>query len=220
LHSVPETATTVVEVEKQLATARGRAIGAVVDVGRAGELTEWVDAAADAFGGIDIVISNVSAFAAADSDEAWELAFQVDLLGMVRLIRSSLPHLRRSEFPSIVNISSVSAREVDSSGAPYGAMKAALVTYTHRLAVQLASSGIRANSVSPGNTFSEDNFWGRMRRNDASSYENALARNPMGRMCTPQEVANAVVFLASPASSFTTGANLVVDGGMTRGVPL
>jgi 3-oxoacyl-[acyl-carrier protein] reductase len=86
------------------------------------------------------------------------------------------------------------------------------------LAFQLAGEGIRANTVSPGNTWFPGGVWEQIQEGQPDLYASSLALNPTGRMGTPQEMAAAVVFLASPVSSFTTGTNLVVDGALTRGV--
>ena len=141
-------------------------------------------------------------------------------MGCVRLVEAAMPSLASSKAASIVSISSVSGREVDFAAGPYGAFKAALVHYTQGLAFQLAGRGIRANSVSPGNTYFEGGVWHRIQEGNPALYKTALDLNPTGRMGTPQEIANAVVFLASPAASFITGTNLVVDGALTRGVQL
>ena len=114
----------------------------------------------------------------------------------------------------------MSARETDASGPAYGAFKAALVNYMHGLAVKLAGKNIRANCVSPGNTYFEGGVWHRVEIEMPDVFANALSLNPTGRMARPEEIARGVVFLASPASSFTTGTNLVIDGALTRGVQL
>ncbi len=107
---------------------------------------------------------------------------------------------------------------IDFAAGPYGTFKAALIHYTQGLAFQLAGKGIRANTVSPGNTYFEGGVWHRIKEGNTALYDMALGLNPTGRMGTPQEMANAVTFLASPAASFITGTNLVVDGALTRGV--
>ena len=110
--------------------------------------------------------------------------------------------------------------EVDFAAGPYGTMKAAIIHYTQGLAYQLAGKGVRANSVSPGNTYFAGGVWPSIEENNPELFAAALALNPTGRMATPEEVANAVVFLSSSAASFITGTNLVVDGALTRGVQL
>jgi NAD(P)-dependent dehydrogenase (short-subunit alcohol dehydrogenase family) len=145
---------------------------------------------------------------------------QIDLMGSVRLVNAALPHLERSSAGSIVTVSSVSGREIDAFEGPYGSIKAALVHYTQGLAYRLAPKGIRANTVSPGNTLFEGGSWDDTQRNQPEMFATTLALIPMGRMGTVQEMAAAVAFLASPVSSFTSGTNLVVDGALTRGVQL
>jgi 3-oxoacyl-[acyl-carrier protein] reductase len=139
-------------------------------------------------------------------------------MGAVRLVDAAMPYLEASKAASIVTISSVSGREIDFAAGPYGTFKAALIHYTQGLAFQLAAKGIRANTVSPGNTYFEGGVWNKIKDGNPTLYAEALALNPTGRMGTPQEMANAVAFLASRAASFVTGTNLVVDGALTRGV--
>ena len=117
-------------------------------------------------------------------------------------------------------VSSVSGREIDFAAGPYGTMKAALTHYIQGLAHQLAGQGIRANTISPGNTFFPGGVWDQIQQGNPELYADALALNPTGRMGTAQKMARTVVFLASPVSSFTTGTNLVVDGALTHGVQL
>lgn len=196
------------------------ALGRALDVADGGAVTNWVNDVAAEFGGIDIVVANVSALAIPDEEANWHSSFAVDMMGTVRLVNAALPHLERSSAASIVTISSVSGREVDFAAGPYGTFKAALVHYTQGLANQLASKGIRANSVSPGNTFFEGGVWDGIRTGNPALYELAVGLNPTGKMGSPEEVANAVVFIASPVASRISGTNLVVDGALTRGVQL
>ncbi len=207
-------------VQAQLGAGGQTVLGSALDVADPAALSGWVAQAAARLGGVDIVVSNVSALAIPDTEESWRASFEVDLMGAVRLVAAALPHLQASPAPSIVAISSVSGREVDFAAGPYGAMKAALVHYAQGLAHRLAPQGIRVNTVSPGNTFFPGGVWDDIKQGNPALYETALALNPTGRMGTPAEMAAAVVFLASPASSFTSGTNLVVDGALTRGVQL
>lgn len=194
--------------------------GTVLDVADAVGMAAWVEDSARTMGGIDIVVSNVSALAIPDTEENWAASVAVDLMGTVRLVTAALPHLRESGAGSIVTVSSVSGREIDFTAGPYGTMKAALVHYTQGLAYQLAASGVRANTVSPGNTYFAGGIWESIEAGDPDLYSTALGLNPTGRMGTPHEMAGAIVFLSSPVSSFTSGTNLVVDGALTRGVQL
>jgi 3-oxoacyl-[acyl-carrier protein] reductase len=196
----------------------GRVHGTAVDVGDAEALKAWVNDAASAMGGIDIVVANVSALAIPNTPENWETCFNIDLMHTVRMIEGAMPSLEKSEQASIVTVSSVSGREVDFASGPYGTMKTAIIAYTQGLANQLAGQGIRANSVSPGNTYFPGGVWESIEGGNPDLYNMALGMNPTGRMGTPREMATAIVFLASPVSSFTTGANLVVDGALTKGL--
>ncbi|MBW0449548.1 SDR family oxidoreductase [bacterium M00.F.Ca.ET.228.01.1.1] len=197
-----------------------RASGTAVDVSDGAALKAWVARIGDEWGGLDIVVANVSALAIGNDIESWRKEFETDLLGTVNLVDAAMPFLEASAAASIVAISSVSAREIDFAAGPYGVFKAALVHYMQGLANQLAAKGIRANTVSPGNVYFEGGVWDWIEHNDAALFERALALNPTGRMGRPQEIANAVAFIASPAASFVSGANFVVDGALTRGVQL
>jgi 3-oxoacyl-[acyl-carrier protein] reductase len=206
------------EVEATTATLGSKAYGAAVDVSDGPAVTAWVHNAAAALGGIDIVVPNVSALAVAASEAAWQAGFQTDMMGTVRVVDAAMPWLQKSTAGSIVIISSVSGREIDFAAGPYGAFKAALIHYAQGLAYQLAPNNIRANTVSPGNTYFPGGVWENIEHGNPELFARSLALNPTGRMATPQEIARAVVFLASPAASFITGTNLVVDGALTRGV--
>ncbi len=212
------TAADVSATEGALAGVGPRVVGSVVDVGEADAIAAWVDGTAETFGGIDIVVSNVSALAIPDTEENWEQSLNVDVMGTVRLVKAAMPHLEASEVPAIVTISSVSGREVDFASGPYGTAKSALIAYTQGLAYQLAAKGIRANTVSPGNTYFSGGVWESIESGNPELFEMAMRLNPTGRMGTPQEMAAGVVFLASPVSSFTTGSNLLIDGALTRGI--
>jgi 3-oxoacyl-[acyl-carrier protein] reductase len=141
-------------------------------------------------------------------------------MNTVTSVDAAMPFLEKSKAPSITFISSVSGREVDFTAHAYGAFKAALVHYAQTLAVKLAPKGIRANVVSPGNIYFEGGIWQWVEQNNAELFKKALSLNPTGRMGKPEEIARGTVFLASPASSFTMGTNLVIDGALTRGVQL
>jgi 3-oxoacyl-[acyl-carrier protein] reductase len=200
-------------------TGRGATVtGRCVDVSDKAGVQQWVADTAGELGGLDIVVANVSALAIPDEEANWRASFEVDLMGTVHLVNAALPHLERSEAASIVTIASVSGREIDFTAGPYGTMKAALIHYTQGLAYQLAAKGIRANSLSPGNTYFPGGVWENIEANNPELFAMALGLNPTGRMARPDEIARGAVFLASPAASFVTGTNLVVDGALTRGV--
>ena len=207
--------------EKALAgRGGGRATGVRLDVRDGPALTSWVEAAAGRMGGLDAVVANVSALAAGPGEENWYASFEVDLMGTVRLATAALPHLEASGNGSIVAISSVSGRESDFASGPYGTAKTAIVGYINGLALQLADKGIRANTVSPGNTYFEGGVWASIESGNPDLFETAVGLNPTGHMGTPEEVAGPVAFLASPKARRISGTNLVVDGALTRGIQL
>ena len=208
------------ELAEELSIDGRVAVGSKVDVGDQESLQTWVDASAVSLGGIDVVVANVGALAILENADNWRTSFDVDLMGTVGLATAALPYLEQSKPPAIVTISSVSGREIDCAVGPYGTMKAAIVHYTQGLAYQLAAKGIRANTVSPGNTYFDGGVWQSIEANDPKLFAESLALNPTGRMARPEEIANAVVFLASSAASFISGTNVVVDGALTRGVQL
>jgi 3-oxoacyl-[acyl-carrier protein] reductase len=204
--------------QEGLTAAGAQVIGSALDIADAAALAEWVTGSAERLGGIDIVVSNVSALAIPDTAENWIASFEIDLMGAVRLVSAALPFLEASSAASIVAVSSVSGREIDFAAGPYGTIKAALIHYMQGLANQLASKGIRANTVSPGNTYFEGGVWESIKLSNPDFFASALDLNPSGRMATPDEIARTVVFIASPASSRTSGANILVDGALSRGV--
>lgn len=199
---------------------RGTVSGAVVDVGDGAALAAWVEQSASELGGIDVVVANVSALAIPDTEESWAASLNVDLMHTVRLVRAAMPHLERSDAASIVAVSSVSGRESDFASGPYGTAKTAIIGYVHGLAMQLADKGVRANCVSPGNTWFEGGVWDSIETGNPELFRTALDLNPTGRMGTVEEVARPVVFLASPVAGRVSGTNLLVDGALTRGVQL
>lgn len=205
---------------KALQAAGGKAHGAAVDVADKAALEGWVAEAAAALDGVDIVVANVSALAVGDDEAAWKAGFDADLMHTVRLVNAAMAHLEASDSASICAISSVSGREIDFTGPAYGAYKAALVHYVQGLAFKLAAKGIRANAVSPGNVYFEGGIWSQIETGNPELFAEALGLNPTGRMAKPEEIAAGVVFLSSPASSFTSGTNLVIDGALTKGVQL
>src|SRR6202050_3096690 len=194
------------------------AFGSSVDVSDGAALKAWVSDMASRLGGVDAIFSNVSALAIGQDEESWQKEFATDMMGTVRLVNAAMPYLEKSGAAAIVTISSVSGREIDFAAGPYGTFKAAIIHYTQGLAYQLADKGIRANSLSPGNTYFDGGVWQNIEQHNPDLFGTAMGLNPTGRMARPEEIARAAVFLASPAASCRTGANLLVDGALTRGV--
>jgi 3-oxoacyl-[acyl-carrier protein] reductase len=199
----------------------GRATGASIDITDGAALKSWITDAARELGSIDILFSNAGAMAQGGDPASWEQNFRLDVLGAVNAFEAARPFLEASGEKNgdaaFVIISSIAAAQADAASS-YGPVKAALVHMAKGLARQYAGKKIRVNVVSPGTVYFKGGIWNMVEQNTPKRYEDALARNPTGRMATPQEIANAAVFLASPASSFTTGSNLVVDGAISNRV--
>ncbi|MCP5432894.1 MAG: SDR family oxidoreductase [Alphaproteobacteria bacterium] len=201
-------------------SARGvKAFGASVDIADGAALKAWIGTAIESLGGLDILVSNASALAIGTAEDAFAKGFAIDLMGFERAMEAAVPALKTSGKGSVVVISSISGVEVSGPNA-YSSIKAAQIPLVKGYALALAKDNVRVNAVSPGTIYFEGGVWGMAKIHFPKAYEDALARNPMGRMGSPQEVANAACFLASPAASFVSGANFIVDGAYTRRVQL
>ena len=205
-------------VSNRLAEHGVKAMGSALDATDAAAQTAWIDGTATAFGGLDIFVANVSALNQGTDAAAWQQGFEVDMMANFHGAEAAIPHLKGSDAGALVFISSIAALHVPGGAKPYGAMKAAVINYAKGLARSLAPDGIRVNAVSPGNIYFKDGVWGKTERNNPDFFAKQVAANPMGRMGTPEEVAKAAVFLASPVASFVSGTNLIVDGALTLGV--
>ena len=191
--------------------------GTALDATDRNAQTAWLDDTAKTFGGLDIFIANVSALNTSADEEAWRQSFEFDVMATVYGADAATPHLKQSEAGAMVFISSVAALQTKGAR-PYGSVKASVIHHSKSLAREFAPDGIRVNSVSPGNIYFEDGVWGRVEKNNPDFFAEMIAANPLGRMGKPEEVASAAVFLASPAASFISGTNLLVDGALTVGV--
>lgn len=204
---------------KELSSA-GTVYGGAVDVADGDALTAWVNQAAADMGGIDIIISNASGGGAGNlSPEAFQKTLDVDILGLVRMVDAAKPHMEAAGGGAIVAISTTAALEHFGNGlGAYHVLKAGLINLIAGYGQSLGAKGIRANVVSPGPIWTEDGGWAKIKTAVPAMYEGALAGHPSGRLGTAEEVANVVAFLASPAASWVTGENIVVDGGYTKRV--
>ena len=208
-------------VDETVAALAGMGVkswGGVADVADTGALRGWVGDAAAALGGLDIFVANVSALAQSMDDESWRRSLEIDIMGTVAGIEAAIPHLEQSAAGAIVVVGTTGAIEIAGPPRPYASAKAALLPYVKALARNLAAKNIRANMVSPGNVYFKGGVWNVLEKDNPDLFQTMVSRNPMGRMGTPTEVANAVVFLASPRASFISGTNLIVDGALTQRV--
>jgi len=220
-------------VEKNVAeikSAGGEAMAVLVDVSNSEEVTAAVKAVADAFGRVDILINNAgvgfgSALLDENTDRDWDANYAINVKGTMALCRGVIPHMETAGGGAIVNVAST-AGIAASVGMPYPyvATKHALVGSTKVLALEAAAKGVRANVVAPGaiNTDMLQAAYAAIAEAEGVSVEEAAAMEnasiPLGRPAEPKEIADAVVFLASPAASYITGIVLPVAGGMAPGI--
>lgn len=196
----------------------------VCDLSDAEAIARWVPAAAEALGGIDVLVNNASGFGMGDDEAGWAAGLSVDVMAMVRSSHAALPWLQRSggegrpEGASIIHISSISAYRPSVRSPAYAAVKAAMNSYTGSQAAMLCRQGIRVNAIAPGSIEFEGGVWAQRRTDNPTLYERTLKSIPFGRMGTPEEIAEVALFLASPHARWMTGQVLSVDGGQLLGV--
>ena len=192
-----------------------RAFGAGIDAADADAYKAWLKEAIEQLGGCDIFVHNVSA-ASGRGEQAWIDNLNLDVLGLVRAQSAIVPAMEAAGGGSIVCMSTIAAQEEFAGPGSFGPMKAAMTAYAANLSQALAPKGIRVNVVSPGPVFFEGGNWDTIKTHMESFYDATIAKMPIKRLGQPSEVANAIAFLASPAASLITGANLVIDGGYTK----
>ncbi|MFV9426556.1 SDR family NAD(P)-dependent oxidoreductase [Microbacterium sp. S1037] len=178
-------------------------------------------AVADRFGGVDVLVNSAGVSCVGTVEEAteadWDRVLNINVRGTARACAAALPYLKRSERASIVNVCSIGALNGLPQRAVYNASKGAILSLTYAMATDHVREGVRVNCVSPGTVSTP--FVERMLQNfpDPVAERAALdARQATGRMVTPDEVAGAILYLASPLSGSTTGTALEVDGGVTH----
>ncbi|WP_394820940.1 SDR family NAD(P)-dependent oxidoreductase [Pendulispora albinea] len=194
-------------------------VGVRCDVSDDASVRAAIDAVVGRFGRLDVVINNAGIGAigdlAANGDDQWHKVYDINVVGMVRVSRAALPHLRKSEAAAIVNTCSIAAWAGLPQRALYSATKGAVYALTLAMAADHVREGIRVNAVAPGTV---DTPWvGRLlgQAADPAAEKAALsARQPTGKLVSADEVANAIAYLASPTSGATVGTILAVDGGM------
>ena len=204
------------EVEAELRATGVNVYAAVSDVSRPGQVEAFVSQAAATLGHVDALVNNAGGGRPGDDDEAWQGVIDMNLMAAVRATRAAVEQMRANGGGAIVNIASIWGREAGGS-ATYNAAKAAMVSHAKQMALQLAPEGIRVNSVAPGSIAFPGGSWARRQEEDPDGMAQFIKQNiPSGRFGTAEEVANAVVFLCSPAASWVTGVSLNVDGGQSR----
>lgn len=203
-----------------------QALGLAADVSKAPDIDRLIEAVQEHFGRLDILVTNAGGPPAGTfielAETDWETAFQLTLMSVVRLVRAALPELRRSDAAAIVNITSSSVRQPIPGLVLSNTFRPAVVGLAKSLAEELGPLGIRVNNVAPGRIDTErvrqlDERRAAAQSQSVDEFRAHFSRNiPLGRYGRPEELGEAVAFLASPAASYITGATILVDGGLVR----
>jgi 3-oxoacyl-[acyl-carrier protein] reductase len=205
-----------------------QAFGIAGDVSDVSTADRAITSAVDLLNGLDILITNAGgppagSFEVFDED-TWQKAVDTSFISHVRLIRAALPHLRKSESPSVLTMTSYTVKQPLQNLVLSNSIRAATVGLTKSLAMELGKDGIRFNSILPGWTMTErvQNLMAFRAENNKTTVEEEIKKQiadiPLGRMAQPEEFARAAVFLVSPAASYITGVMLNVDGGIVKGI--
>jgi 3-oxoacyl-[acyl-carrier protein] reductase len=205
-------AETLEKTRAEIARFGHHAHAGVCDLRDAAAIRRYIAEAGHALGGIDVLVNNASGFGNSDDQSGWDVSFAVDMMAIVHASHAALPSLKASR-GAIVNTSSISALRPAARQPPYGAVKAAVIHYTNTQAAMYARDGIRVNGVAPGSIEFPGGVWARRKTEEPDLYNRILRSIPFGRLGYPEEVANVVLFLASPLASWITGQTIVVDGG-------
>jgi 3-oxoacyl-[acyl-carrier protein] reductase len=192
-----------------------KAHAGVCDLSDAAAIAAYITAAAEALGGIDILVNNASGFGMADDEAGWASGINIDLLATVRASHAALPHMEKSGAGAILNIASISGHGASARSAPYAAVKAAIINYTMSQAVMLAPKKIRVNAIAPGSIEFPGGLWEQRKTSNPQLYNGILKSIPWGRLGHPEEIATVAVFLCSDFATWVTGQTLTVDGGQS-----
>ena len=203
------------EAVASIAALGVKAYGEGIDAADGDAYKAWLSKAAEQLGGVDILVHNMSG-ASGRGEEQWIKNLNLDVLGLVRANEVLTPIMEARGGGSIVCLSTIAAQEEFAGPGSFGPMKAAMVAYASNISQTLAPKGIRVNIVSPGPVFFDGGNWDTIKQNMADFYNMIVNKMPIKRLGDPIEVANTIAFLASPAASLITGANVVIDGGFTK----
>lgn len=205
------------ETVKSLSRHGGKVIGEVFDLTDLAAYPDWLRSAADRLGGCDIFVPGASASGSGATGD-WDACYTADIKGTVLGCETLQPYLEASGSGSIVIMSSSAAVETFIVPQAFNALKGALLVYAKQLGQALGPNGIRVNAVSPGPIAFPGGNWEAIKSAAPELYNATEAQFALGRWGGPLEVAKTIAFLASPASSYTTGTNIVIDGGYTKRV--
>jgi len=207
----------VAETVASLSRHGGKVVGEVFDLSDLAAYPDWLNAAADKLGGCDIFVPGASASGSGATGD-WDACFSADIKGTVMGCEALEPWLAKSGAGSIVIMSSTAATETFLMPQAFNAVKGALLVYAKQLGQAWGSKGIRVNSVSPGPIAFPGGNWEAIKGIMPELYDSTESQFALRRWGGPDEVAKTIVFLASAASSYTTGTNVVIDGGYTKRV--
>jgi len=199
------------KTEKELLDKGVKVIALTCNVGNSEELHSFLNHVKDQFGTVDILVNNVSALSLGDDFSDWETSINVDLLGSVNATRKVIPWMLEAGSGNILFISSGSGLEAGSPPA-YAAAKAAIISYSKTMAIQLAPKNIRVNTIAPGSVEFPDGLWELTKTQNPPLYNWALSSIPSGRLGTPDEIGKVATFIVSPCASWVVGTCLAVDG--------
>lgn len=192
-------------------------IGEAFDMNDIEAYQGWLKGAAERLGGCDVFIHNASSSGAQGTTD-WDLSYKLDMLGAVRGCEALEPALEASGTGSVILMSSTAAVETFIYPQAFNAIKSAIITYGKQLSQLWAPKNIRVNMICPGPVAYPGGNWSMIKEQLPDLYNKTLSEMPLGRFGAPEDVARAMLFLASPAASYITGANLVIDGGYTKRV--
>lgn len=201
----------------EIAKSGTRVHAAPCDLADGAAVARYVNDAAAALGGIDILVNNASGFGRTDDEDGWARSVNIDLLAGVRASQAAIPHMEKVGGGAILNITSISGFAASTRTPPYAAVKAAMINYTQTQGLVLASKKIRANSIAPGSIEFAGGVWDIAKRDNPKLYAGILQSIPWGRLGTPEEIASVALFLCSDAARWITGQTIIVDGGQALG---